>query len=71
MKGGLYSSTFGCQEMTFFKHKIAPNGARGLTNMRGRLEKTFAKMENRWENLLQEAWEKNETVVFTELEELV
>ena len=28
-------------------------------------------MENCWENLLQEAWEKNETVVFTELEKLV
>ena len=28
-------------------------------------------MESRWKNLIQEAWEKNEKVVFADLEDLV
>lgn len=39
--------------------------------MSSRLGKKFARMESRWENLLQEARENDETVVFTEIEDLV
>ena len=59
--------------MTFVNdtQKGKPKEAAELKEMRSRLGKTFARMESRWENLLQEARENQETVEFTKLEELV
>ena len=59
--------------MTFVndKDRVEPAGTKDLGEMRGRLRRKFAKLEGCWENLLQEALENNETVVFTKLEDLV
>jgi hypothetical protein len=53
------------------KKELTPNGARDLTSMEKRLGKTFAKLEGRWEHLLHEARNRNETVVLSELDNLV
>ena len=47
------------------------NEARDLRDMRKCLERTLARMEGCWEHLLQEAQKQNETVMFSELENLV
>ena len=51
--------------------KVRPAEAEDLGEMRGHLRRKFAKLKSSWENLLREALENNETVIFTELEELV
>ena len=51
--------------------KVRPAEAEDLGEMRGHLRRKFAELKSSWENLLREALENNETVIFTELEELV
>ena len=59
--------------MTFVNSvvKVRPPGAGDLGEMRGRLRRKFARLKGSWENLSQAVLKNNETVVFTELEELV
>jgi hypothetical protein len=50
---------------------LSGNEARGLLNMKKCLAGTLTRMEGHWEHLLQEAQNREETVVFSELESLV
>ena len=51
--------------------KVGQAGAGDLGGMRGCLGRKLARLKGSWENLSREALKYNETVIFTELEELV